>query len=621
MISRPRTWGFMLVLSLAWALALGAGFTAVAQAASEDVAMFYDELSQYGQWADYQNYGPVWRPTQVPQDWRPYTDGRWTPTDNGYVFETQEPWGWATYHYGNWMPTEGYGWVWVPGSTWYPSTVDWRTTPENAPEADSYVGWAPIPPPNYEPPPAYAPPSYYQGSPITDLLTAPFWIFVKAASFLLGLGQPYAPAYSYIDSGYLVPPAYVPVFYPQTIIVQRYYTPAYYPPAYYGVRSLGYAAYNWGPPVGYVSRVTRINQARFNRIMYNNSVNLTRIHNVVAPRAVLNRYGYIRHIVPPALAQGRRLPVSRPVKDFRRAQANLYKPNILPPPRQVPAIRGQIPRIQPAALAPGHGLPGTALPARATMRLTPQMTRQIEQLPPGQRLVPARAQPFKPAAATRPGPGQVQPQGSSRPGSNPGQAARPQGEFQRGNSTQWATPGPPLGAHGLPRGPGPHPRPQVIGARLRELGGQNQNARGSSAAPPRSNLSRGHGNFSNKSASGNNNCASSRNVSNRKDNFSNSSSDNSSNGSGKFSNSKSGNASSNRSRGKFSSGKSGNGSSNNSSGNSSNVSSRCSSKDRGSSRFNGSGSASRSNGDSRRVKNQEGRKSAHNHHRIALLIR
>jgi hypothetical protein len=428
MISRPRTWGFMLVLSLAWALALGAGFTAVAQAASEDVAMFYDELSQYGQWADYQNYGPVWRPTQVPQDWRPYTDGRWTPTDNGYVFETQEPWGWATYHYGNWMPTEGYGWVWVPGSTWYPSTVDWRTTPENAPEADSYVGWAPIPPPNYEPPPAYAPPSYYQGSPITDLLTAPFWIFVKAASFLLGLGQPYAPAYSYIDSGYLVPPAYVPVFYPQTIIVQRYYTPAYYPPAYYGVRSLGYAAYNWGPPVGYVSRVTRINQARFNRIMYNNSVNLTRIHNVVAPRAVLNRYGYIRHIVPPALAQGRRLPVSRPVKDFRRAQANLYKPNILPPPRQVPAIRGQIPRIQPAALAPGHGLPGTALPARATMRLTPQMTRQIEQLPPGQRLVPARAQPFKPAAATRPGPGQVQPQGSSRPGQfQPGVQPRPGG--------------------------------------------------------------------------------------------------------------------------------------------------------------------------------------------------
>jgi hypothetical protein len=428
MISRLRPWGFMVVLSLALALVLGAGFTAAAQAASEDVAMFYDDLSQYGQWADYENYGPVWRPTQVPDDWRPYTDGRWVPTDNGYVFETQEPWGWATYHYGNWMPTEGNGWVWVPGRTWYPSTVDWRTTPETAPAEDSYVGWAPIPPPNYVSPPTYAPPSYYSGSPITDLLTAPFWIFVKAASFLLGFGQPYAPAYSYIGSGFLVPPAYVPVFYPQTVIVRQYYTPAYYPPAYYGVRRFGFAAYNWGPPVGYVCRVTRFNQARFNRIMYNNSVNLTRIHNVGPPRAVLNRYGYIRHIVPPALAQGRRLPVSQPVQNYRRAQANLYKPDILPPPRQVPAIRGQIPRVQPAALAPGHGIPGTALPARATMRLTPQMTRQIEQLPPGQRFVPARAQPFKPVAATRPGPGQVETRGRARPGQfQPGVQPRPGG--------------------------------------------------------------------------------------------------------------------------------------------------------------------------------------------------
>ena len=39
-------------------------------------------------------------------------------------------------------------------------------------------------------------------------------------------------------------------------------------------------------------------------------------------------------------------------------------------------------RVQPAALAPGGGLPGTALPAKATMPLTPQMTQQIQKLPP-----------------------------------------------------------------------------------------------------------------------------------------------------------------------------------------------------------------------------------------------
>ena len=146
-----RPLGFIVVLALGLALALGSGFPQPASAASEDVAIFYDDLSQLGQWVDYENYGPVWRPSNVSEDWRPYTDGRWTPTNDGYVFESQEPWGWATYHYGNWMPTPGYGWVWVPGRTWYPSTVDWRTSPESEAVDTSYVGWAPIPPPDYVP--------------------------------------------------------------------------------------------------------------------------------------------------------------------------------------------------------------------------------------------------------------------------------------------------------------------------------------------------------------------------------------------------------------------------------------------------------------------------------------
>ena len=151
MIARQRPLGFMVALALTFALVLGPGFTGAAQAASEDVAMFYDDLSQLGQWVEYENYGPVWRPTGVPEDWRPYTNGRWVPTNDGNVFESEEPWGWATYHYGNWMPTEASGWVWVPGRTWYPSTVEWRTSPESEPVDTSYVGWAPTPPPNYEP--------------------------------------------------------------------------------------------------------------------------------------------------------------------------------------------------------------------------------------------------------------------------------------------------------------------------------------------------------------------------------------------------------------------------------------------------------------------------------------
>jgi hypothetical protein len=458
MISRPRFLGFMVVLALTCTLVLTPGFTRAAQAASEDVAMFYDDLSQYGEWADYDKYGPVWRPTQVPEDWRPYTDGRWTPTDNGYVFETQEPWGWATYHYGNWMPTEGNGWVWVPGRTWYPSTVEWRTSPEDTPVDESYIGWAPTPPPDYVPPPSLAPPSYYQGSPVVDALTAPLWIFARAASFLLGFGQPFAPTYSYINSGILMPPAYVPVFFSRTVFVPAYVSPAYYP-AVYGGRRVGFAAYSWGPPVGYVSRVTRINPTIINRTIYNNSMHFNRIHSAMAPPAVLQRHGYLRQIMPPALAQGRRLPPPHPVQNVRMAQANLNKPNVLPPLKNVPRLNAQIPRVQAVALPPGRGLPGTALPPRATMPLTPQMTQQIQKLPPQQRFVPASGRPFTPAA-TQPGPGQpaqIQPgRGRVRPaGQTPGRI--PAGEFHRGAARPGAAPGTPATAGATKPGAVPLP--------------------------------------------------------------------------------------------------------------------------------------------------------------------
>ena len=164
-MTSKRPPGFIVILALGLALVLGSGFYQPARAASEDVAMFYDDLSQYGQWVDYENYGPVWRPSNVDDQWRPYTDGRWVPTDDGYVFESQEPWGWATYHYGNWMPTEGYGWVWSPGRTWYPSTVEWRTSPETAQVDNSYVGWAPVPPPDYVPTQSYAASGVLSGGP------------------------------------------------------------------------------------------------------------------------------------------------------------------------------------------------------------------------------------------------------------------------------------------------------------------------------------------------------------------------------------------------------------------------------------------------------------------------
>lgn len=38
---------------------------------------FQENLSPYGDWTETEEYGRVWRPTQVDASWRPYLDGRW----------------------------------------------------------------------------------------------------------------------------------------------------------------------------------------------------------------------------------------------------------------------------------------------------------------------------------------------------------------------------------------------------------------------------------------------------------------------------------------------------------------------------------------------------------------
>ena len=252
-----------------------------------------------------------------------------------------------------------------------------------------------------------------------------------------------------MNSGYLMPPDYVPVFYPQTVYYPAYATPTYYPPAFFGGRRFGAGYYNMGPSAAYLSRVTGRNRADINQTITRNSTNITRIHSVVPPRGVIDRHAYIRQIIPPALAQGHRLPPPQLASNVNMARVNLNRPNFVPPPKNVPKITATIPRVQPAARQPGRGLPGTALPTKATMPLTPQMTQQIQQLPAKQRFEPAKAQPFKPAAA-HPGPGQVQP-----------------GQFKPVVPAQRDSPGPGdagTGHRPRPAGPGPagHPRPGAV---------------------------------------------------------------------------------------------------------------------------------------------------------------
>jgi hypothetical protein len=101
--------------------------------------VFYDQLSPYGEWIDYPDYGYVWVPNVGP-DFEPYaTSGYWTMTNYGWTWVSDYPWGWAPFHYGRWDFVNRIGWIWIPGNEWGPAWVSWR-------RANGYYGWAPLRP-------------------------------------------------------------------------------------------------------------------------------------------------------------------------------------------------------------------------------------------------------------------------------------------------------------------------------------------------------------------------------------------------------------------------------------------------------------------------------------------
>lgn len=104
--------------------------------------IFYDELSDYGDWILIEPYGFVFRPRTRFASWTPYWDGFWSPSDSyGWVWVSAEPYGWATFHYGRWVEDPYQGWVWIPGLDWAPAWVSWAGSGD-------YVGWSPLGPSN-----------------------------------------------------------------------------------------------------------------------------------------------------------------------------------------------------------------------------------------------------------------------------------------------------------------------------------------------------------------------------------------------------------------------------------------------------------------------------------------
>ena len=110
-----------------------------AQGVTVGFQAFYDDLSPYGSWVDYPDYGYVWYPSEGA-GFSPYgTNGYWVLTDFGWTWYSFYVWGWAPFHYGRWFTDPFYGPMWVPGYEWGPGWVAWR-------QSAGFYGWCPIAP-------------------------------------------------------------------------------------------------------------------------------------------------------------------------------------------------------------------------------------------------------------------------------------------------------------------------------------------------------------------------------------------------------------------------------------------------------------------------------------------
>lgn len=102
-----------------------------------EIRYYSDELDGHGHWVESSEFGSVWQPDGVADDWRPYYDGRWAPYAGGMTWISNEPWAYVAYHHGRWHWSVGVGWFWIPGINYSPAWVAWDYS-------SGYYGWAPL---------------------------------------------------------------------------------------------------------------------------------------------------------------------------------------------------------------------------------------------------------------------------------------------------------------------------------------------------------------------------------------------------------------------------------------------------------------------------------------------
>jgi hypothetical protein len=347
---RAVTSGKLLLVLLGLFLSVSAMAAPVSAAAPATAAgLFFDELLPLGNWVDYQTYGPVWYPTGVNQDWRPYVNGRWSPSPRGWVFETREKWGWATYHFGNWLLTQEMGWVWVPGNTWYPSTASWRQSKE-------FVGWAPIPPPQAKSEPVVT-------AARDDVSVNPaIWIYSPNSDFVDQLDKSFDSTMAYTDRSSLVSPELAPQLFAATAPSANIVAPV----------EVQEAAYDFGPNVEEISSYSESSTIIRERYY---SCNYAVMPGIMPPMLLVNRYPAIFQTVNMAGGAAANPPI---VAVRRTSTFSLARPAVTPLPAQTPVIQAVIqkaptnPAVTLGQKPKGLGLPGKAIVPTAQLKdITP----------------------------------------------------------------------------------------------------------------------------------------------------------------------------------------------------------------------------------------------------------
>ncbi len=114
------------------------------------------DLDRYGNWDNHPQYGAVWYPQSVADDWAPYRYGRWNwVAPWGWTWVDDAPCGFAPFHYGRWVHWHG-RWGWTPGTyvarpVYAPALVAWFGGPQvsvsvNLGGGAPHVGWVALSP-------------------------------------------------------------------------------------------------------------------------------------------------------------------------------------------------------------------------------------------------------------------------------------------------------------------------------------------------------------------------------------------------------------------------------------------------------------------------------------------